>query len=89
MLLSFYISLACACWGVVYVSLLTHVSGLLGWLPKYYPVFLRKVLTCHSCMAGWAACVTASICGLYAFILPCMVFSMVMAQIIREYGKFQ
>lgn len=85
----FFIAFISACFGVVWVSILTHYTGLLSFLPKYYPRFLQYVLQCESCLAGWSSCVTMTVLNEWILLIPCMLVSMVFAHTIREKGGFQ
>jgi len=44
-----------ACFAWVWVEKLTNNYGLFDWMPKYYPAFLNKMLTCSYCLGGWSS----------------------------------
>lgn len=53
-LLFFEICFLCACFGFVWVEVLTSTRGLLGWVPRFYPEKLRdKPLMCAKCLSSW------------------------------------
>lgn len=85
----FFIAFVSACFGVVWVSILTHYTGALHFLTRYYPKRLSYLLTCNVCLSGWIAGGAMTYLYQWLLIVPCMVVAMVFSYVLREKGGFQ
>lgn len=78
------------CFGWVWVEKLTENYGLFDGVPQYYPSFLKRVLSCSFCLAGWISVFIVAFFGItienlpYLFAAP--FFAIVGVQFIKN-GK--
>ena len=98
-LLFLKIILVSSCCGWCYTEKLTPPRGYLDFLPRFYPKFLQKSLSCSYCTGGWIS--IAAVIGFYktfgywtilnAFTAPCctMAITGIILHLNTFYGKYQ
>jgi hypothetical protein len=83
----FLIAFLSACFGTVWANELCSVTGLLWFIPKYYPYeekFLGKLLRCGVCLSGWSCLITCLIFGYWLLAIPFMFVAMATAKFISK-----